>query len=711
MAVIVVGDIDPALAEQEIIQHFSSLKNPVNERPRPAIIPIDERKESAGLVLTDKEQTYTILQVFNYIEKEKHLSLWEDYRNSVVEGLFNSLINQRLSELTQQANPPFLFGNTSFSSFIRGYRSFVSVAVVGDKPVKEAINAIVTTTESVKKFGFLPSELERAKSSLLNATEKAYNNKDKTESGNLVNEYVNNFLTGSPIIGINNDYAFIKQILPSVTLEEVNALALKMESDQGKFALIEASDKTAAQLPSDTELLSIVETAHQLPVKAYEEKTVTQSLMDQLPVAGKIVSEKKNALLGITDLVFSNGITVTLKPTDFKNDEIKMDAWRWGGIHNYSLADKENAQYATSLVQAMGVKDLSPIDLGKFLSGKTVDVQPYMNPNEEGIEGSSNIKDFETFLQLVHLYFTQPRKNMELFQAFVNSEKSFIRNIKSNPNSYFADTVVKIEYQNSPWANHIPDAEDFDKINIDRALAIYKEIYDNAYGIHFTFVGNMDIPKTKTLLSLYLGSLPAAKKENKFTDVGLRPVKGVVEVTIAKGAEKKSLVNILFTGDAVYSKEEDLKLQALMEVMNIKILEQLREEMSGIYGGGMSGGLTKRPYNNYNIRISFPCGPENVDTLTKALFTLLKTAQEKGIEQKDLDKVKETFKKQNEDELKRNDHWLEGLSTAWIDKEDPSWILNYSKQVAALTVQDIQLAAKKYFNFNNYIKAVLNPEK
>jgi zinc protease len=711
MAVVVVGDLDPAQAEQEIIKHFSSYKNPVNEKPRPAIIPIAERKENVGMVLTDKEQTYNIFQVFNYVEKAKRIVLWNDYRKSVVEGIFNSLLNQRLSELTQQANPPFLFGNTSFNGFVRGYRAFVSIAVVGEKPVKDAVDAVINTTESVRKYGFLQSELDRAKSSLLNATEKAFNDKDKTESGALVNEYVTNFLQGSPIIGITNRYNFIKQITPSITLEDVNAIALKMESAQGKFAVMMAPEKSAPQLPSNNELLSVVAAAHKLPVKAYEEKTVAKSLMDKMPVAGKIVSEKTDAALGTTDLTLSNGVTITIKPTDFKNDEIKMDAWRLGGFHNYALADKENAENAAIVAQSMGVKDLSPVDLRKFLAGKTISVQPYINPNDEGIEGSSSIKDFETFLQLINLYFTQPRKDLQLFQSFITTEKSIIKNMKSDPNSYFSDTLTKIRYNNSPWASGIPDAADFDKINIDRVFNIYKEIYGNAYGMHFTFVGNVDIAKAKSLFSLYLGSLPSAQKENKFTDVGLRPVKGVVEATIAKGAAKKSLVNVIFTGDAVYSQEEDLKLDALMEVLNIKIIEQLREEMSGIYGGGMRGGITKRPYNNYSINVSFPCGPENVDKLTKALFDLIKTAQEKGIEQKELDKVKETYKKQNEDQLKRNDHWLNSLSSAWIENDDPKWIFNYSGNVDALTVQDLQTAAKKYFNFNNYIKAVLNPEK
>ncbi len=711
MAVIVVGDIDPAYAEKEIIKHFSHFKNPANAKPRPKEIAIAERKVAASMVLTDKEQPRNILQVFNYVEKDKTISTWNDYRESIIENLFNTIISQRFSEMTQQPNPPFIFGTATFGGFIRGYRSFMNIALLNDRPVKDAIDALITGTESVKKYGVLPTELERAKSSLLNQIESAYKDKDKTESAELVGVYLNNFLTNSPAIGISDKTNFIKQILPTISLTEVNALTKRMETTQGKFSLLMASDKSKNPLPTDKELNALIDAAHLIPVKAYEEKAVAKTLLDKAPIAGKVVNETLNKALGTINWELNNGITISIKQTDFSNDEIKMDAWRWGGITKYPVEDKMNVTNATTAIQVMGIRDLSPTDLRKFLSGKTVSATPYLNPNDEGIEGSSSVKDFETFLQLVHLYFTQPRLDSSLFKGFISSQKSSIENMKANPNFYFADTLNKIQYKDHPWAPNFPSAADYDNINLARAFAIYKEIYGNAYGMHFTFVGNIDPIKVKPLIESYLGSLPGIAKEIKFNDVGLRPVKGLVEAYVNKGAAKQSRITIIFSGESKYSLDESLKLDALTEVLNIKIIETLREQMSGIYGGGMRGSLNNRPYNNYNITIGFPCGPENVDKLTTALFKILNDAIEKGIEQKDLDKVKETLKKQNQDRLTRNEFWLDALSKAFIEKDDPTWHLEYTQKVDALTTNELQQLAKKYFDMKNYIKAVLNPEK
>jgi len=710
MSVIVVGDIDPELAEKEIKQHFDSYKNPTKEKPRPSIIEINPRAHNESIVLTDKEQPYNILQVFNYTEKAKPIVTWGDYRRTVIEGLFNSMINQRLNELTQQPNSPFLAASSSFGGFIRGYRAFISLAIIGDKPTKGALDALIATTESVKKYGFLATELQRAKITTLTASERNYNDRDKTESIRLVNEYLTNFLQGTPMIGIENRYAFIKNTLPTITLEEVNEVAKRTESTQGFFALLMGAEKNKATLPANEELTGLITTAKTVPVKAYEEKAVAANLMDKPPVAGKITAQSTNSALGTTELTLSNGITITLKPTNFKNDEIHMDAWRLGGSRNYGLADKKNAEKAATLVQVMGLKDLSPIDLRKFMTGKTATSHSYLNADDEGIEGTSSVKDFETFLQLTYLNFVQPRKDAALFQSYVTAQKSQLENIKAIPNAYFADTLAKIQYGNNPWSNGLETAESYDKLNLDRSLEIYKEIYGNAYGMHFTFVGNIDVEKVKPLLETYLGSLPSKPKENKFTDVGLRPVKGVVEAIVKKGAAKQSLVNVIFTGEATYSKDEELKLKALTDVLNIKIIEQLREQMSGIYGGGMRATINRRPYGNYTITASFPCGPENEVKLIAALFEIINNAREKGIDQKDLDKVKETLKKQNDDQIKTNDYWLQNLSYAFIESYDPSWLLSYEAKVNAITTADLQQAAKKYFNMNNYIKAILNPE-
>lgn len=709
MAVIVVGDIDPAVAEKKIIAHFSKFKNPANPRIRPAITSIKNWTTPEAMVVTDDEATNTIVQVFNFVQPAQKIKTWGDYRQSIVQNLFSSLVNQRLSELTQKENPPFVFGSTGFNEFLRGYKAFTSFAFLGQGKVEDAVNALVSETERARQFGFLQAELDRAKANMLNSAEEAYKERDKSESANIVDEYVNNFLDGTAIPGVVNDYKFIKQVLPTISLSEVNAIAKKMPAPTNAFTLVTAPSTEKSKLPDDKTLLSEVVAAIKRPVTPYEEKAIAKSLMDQEPAPGKVTEEKTNAKLGTTDYTLSNGVTVTIKPTTYKNDQILMDAWRLGGYSKFDLSDKDNAQYAAIIVQQMGVKDFSPTDLEKFLSGKTVSATPYINENEDGIEGSSSVKDFETFLQLTNLYFTQPRKDESLFNSFINKQKGMVQFLAQNPRAFYQDTLTKIAYNNNPWAGGIPKPSTFANINLDKSLAAYKNIFGNAYGMHFTFVGNIDPAKAKPLVEKYLGSLPASQEENMFKDNGVRLVKGLVDVNVKKGKEPQSFITLLFQGDAQYSREERMNLQALIEVLNIKIIEKLREEMSGVYGAGMRGSIDRRPYVHYSITASVPCGPENVDKLTTALLGLMKDAQTK-VEQKDLDKVKETWKKQYETNIQNNEFWLGGLSNAWINQDNPENILDYEQKVNEITVDGVQKAAQKFLTLNDYVKVVLYPE-
>jgi zinc protease len=710
MAVVVVGDIDPAEAEKKIRAHFSSFKNPANEKPRPAITPIAPRTKADAMVVTDDEATNTILEIFNYITPSRKIKTWSDYREAVKKELINSLINQRLQELTQKENPPFVYGYTGIDQFIRGYDAFISFAVLGDNTTREAINALLAETERARKFGFLAAELERTKATMLNEAERAFHEKDKSESRVLVSNYINNYLQGQPIPGPENRYKFLKQALPGISLKEVNDAAKKMQAPTSAFALVAAPTSTKEKLPSNINLEKEIIAATKQQVKPYEEKVVATNLIGGSGAAGKTVSETKNEKLGTTDLTLSNGVTITMKPTNFKNDEIMMDAWRWGGWQRFPLAEKDNAKHAAELVSVMGVKDMSPTDLQKFLSGKTVDVMPYLNDNEEGIQGSSSVKDFETFLQLVNLYFTQPRKDEALFNSYVTKQKSTLQFLKSNPQFFFQDTVTKIQYNSSPWISIIPTAQEFENLKLDRIMSLYEQVYGNADGMHFTFVGNINPATAKSLFEKYLGSLPGKAEEHKYKDNGARPVQGAVLANIKKGKEAQSFINILWSGETLYNREETLAFRALIEALNIKIIEKLREDMSGMYSGGLSGAIQKRPYVHYAVVANIPCGPENVDKLSAALFDIIKDAQDKGIEQKDLDKVKENWKKQYRVSLQNNEAWLTNLSDAFIDQNNPENILDYEQKVDALTVQDLQKAAQKFLSTTNYIKAVLYPE-
>ncbi len=711
MAVIVVGDMEIAEAEQYIRKHFAHLKNP--DKPRPRLdSEVTPRKKSEGIVATDKEATNHYVQIYYTTKKWKVETTVKDYRDFMIERIFTSMLSQRLQELTQKSNPPFLFGASNFGEFVRGYEAYSSFAVLGKDGVEPAINAIIQENERARKFGFTPSELDRIKKVLMKNIERSYNERDKTESSNLVQEYVRNFLEKEPIPGIENEYAYHKQYLDGITLEEVNQYAEKTipPDTENKLVILTGPEKAEFKIPSNEELLSIADNAAKAEVTAYEETAVAASLMEKVPVAGKIVNEKVIKELNITELSLSNGVKILLKPTDFKNDQIILASSRFGGQYLYDPKDRLDAEYASAIVTQMGIAQFSPLDLRKVLAGKSASVTPRLGTISESLNGQCSAADLETMLQLTNLYFTQPRHDTELFKSFVTKQQAMYQNMSSDPQYTFQDSVMTILYRNHPWAPRVPKSEIFGKINDQHALNIYKERFGDANGFVFVLVGKFDVASIKPLLATYLGSLKSSSKKSTFKDVGLRPVKGVRK-EIFKGTEPKSFIRMFWNGEAPYSTDEQLKIQALTEVLNIKLIEKLREDLAGIYGGGMFGSLNKYPYNHFSLGASLPCGPENVDKLIAATLEEIEKIKTNGPAVEDLNKVKETWKQQHEVNLKENNFWARQLLQSIELGTDLQNVLSYEERIARLTPADVKSAANKYLDMKNYVQIVLNPEK
>ncbi len=710
MAVLVVGDIDPAEAERLIKKHFEKIKAPAKPRVRtPANIPL--RKKSEGIVITDKEATNSILRIYHtFTPSEEDVTLG-DYRESIVKGLFTSMLNQRLQELTQKPEPPFIFGNSSIGGFVRGYESYSSFAVIGKPGIEAAVNALIEENERARKFGFTANELERTKMNMLKTMERAYNERDKSESRNIIGEYVRNFLEHEPIPGIEKEYEYYKEFMPGISLEEVNQYtAANIPSVGNRLVVLTAPEKTDYQIPTNEELLSLVEKAEKIKVSAYEEKAIASSLLASIPTAGKIIKEEENKKAGFTELTLSNGVKVILKPTDFKNDQVLMSAFRYGGQFLYDTPDRFNAESAATLVSQMGVGEFSPIDLQKVLAGKTVSVNPRINAATEGLNGQSSASDLESLFQLTYLFMTQPREDKDLFTSYISKQQALYQNLMSEPRAVFQDSLLATLYKHHPRAPKVPKPEDYAKINLSRSLEIYKERFGDASGFTFVFVGAIKLDEIKPLIATYLASLPSEGTPPKYRDIGMRPVSGVVKEKVFSGTEPKSFIIMQFNGETTYSKQDAFALQALIEVMNIKLIETLREELSGIYGGGMYGSINRTPYNNYNIGISLPCGPENVDKLITATLGEIEKAKTKGPSETDLNKVKETWKKQYEENIKTNNYWLEQLQSSVENGTPFEDILTYETRVDALKTADLKAVANKFLDMKNFVQVVLYPQ-
>ena len=711
-AVIVVGDMPVSDAEKMIVDKFGGFKNPDNSKVRPEVFEIKPFTKNKAMVLSDPEADRISISITGSSHPRKAISTVGDYHENMIEGLCFKMLSARFDELKNSATPPFVYAYAYVGGgWARGYENFGSGAMCGADEIQKAVEAIVIESMRVKKFGFTEAELERAKASLLSEYEQRYNERDKTESERFTYEFISYFFQHDAIPGIEWEYNYVKDHIKSIALQDFDAVRSKFDIDDKFFALVTA--KTQPNLPGDEQLKGWIEAALKKELQPYKENKIASSLLDKEPVAGKVIRTEKNEKLGTTTYTLSNQVTVCVKPTDFKNDEILLKGSRHGGYSLYAGLDYQSAQWSNNAVDEMGFGSFSNSDLNKFLSGKMVSVSCGIGDYSEDVDANSSVKDLETMFQLLYLKCTAPRRDETAFKSFISRSKQQLESLKQNPQYLFMDSAFNYYYQGNVRAHIIESTSDYDKMNMDHAIEFYKQRICNPAGMYYTIIGSFTEAQIVPLIEKYLGSLVAAPINTQPKDLGLVAKPGSNEFTLKKGTEKQATLIHYISANMPYNPDDNFLLRQLNAVINDKIIDTIREKMSAIYGGGMGGALRKYPREELFIQSDLPCSPDNIEKVHKAFMDLIESTKANGgITDADWLKAREPAIEMNKVNLKKNDFWLNSLQNAYMNGVDPERILTTEKRLMAITPEQLTATARKFFlNTNNFLKAEWLPEK
>jgi zinc protease len=708
-AVIAVGDFDPAQIEALIKKHFGPIPKPAKTRARTdATIP-DNAKPLVAIAKDKEAQGSSVELIFKMPKPD--MKTVADYRRSIVQDLAESMINARFSEITQKPNAPFLGAGAGVQSFFaRTTDAFVAGASVKDGGILQGEEALLTETRRVQQFGFLQSELDRAKSNLQRSYERAYTERDKTESGSFVSEYVGNYLDGEAIPGIEYEYNLVNQLLPGITVADVNAAAKSWITDKNRVIIVEAPDKPGVTIPTEAQLLAVFDKAQNAVVTAYTENVSSDALVNPLPTPGKVVAETHRDDINVTEWKLSNGMRVLVKPTDFKADQVMLRGEADGGTSIAPDADYMSAALASDVMSISGVGTFNVTDLRKKMSGKAAGAAASIDAETENISGGASPKDLETMFQLLYLRFTQPRLDKEAYAAFTQQLAPFLANRGNDPGQVYGDSIGYIKSQHNFRARPITAAT-FAEVNPDKAYQFYKDRFANAGDFTIAIVGNVNLAELKPLVERYLASLPAGKAET-FRDLGIRPPPGIVDQTIRKGREPKANTRFYFTGETAYTPENRFAFRALNTLMQMRLNDVLREQLGGTYSPSFGGGISRLPSQEYEVVVDYGSSPENVDMLTKSVLQIIDSVQKFGPTPAEVEKVREQITREREVEIKTNDYWVGNLVARARAGEDISGLgTPYDQFLKNLTAQQLQDAAKKYLSTTKYMRFVLLPEK
>ena len=720
MAVIAVGDFDRAEVEALLIEHFEGISAPENPRER-IEYSVPDHDETLFTIATDEELTSTSVAVYHMLALDEQETIG-GYRQQLVEGLYNGMLNLRLGEIARNPNPPFLGAGSSKGSLVRSKGAYLLSANVPEDGIERGLEVVFTEAERVARFGFTASELERQKIDVLRGIERAYTDRANRGSASYAAEYSRAFLDDEPIPGIEYEFELYKRFIPEITLTEVNQIGSEWIRPQNRVVVVTGPEKEDLDMPSEEALLAVLTGVADMEITAYEETVIDQPLLAEIPEGSTVVGTREFAE-DIVEWELGNGVRVALKPTDFREDQVLFQGFSPGGT---SLASDEEwipASSATVLLQGGGLGPFNTTDLRRVLTGKVASARPFISSFEEGVTGSGSPQDLETMFQLIYMTFTAPRADPEYFEVFNTRNRTSLQNRDASPAVAFNDAINRIMTQDALRSRPVT-VETLDHTDLGGSLAFYQDRFEDASDFTFIFVGNIDLDVMRPLVERYLGGLPSTNRVETWRDLGERPPRGVIEEIVRKGLEPQSQTRLFFTGSIDYGdRSQRLGIAVMTSVLETRLREVLREELGGTYSVSVGSSFSWRPAGQYRLSISFGSDPERADELLAAVYEEIDRLKSSPPDEAEVNDVLEAQRRAWETNQESNSWWLSVLDGRYrylLDQSDGRYpsgdvlletLPTYGADLDALTPPRIQELARRYFDQDNRVRVTLLPEQ
>jgi len=711
-ALIVVGDIDPDSMVRAIGREFADLRNPAAERPRP--------KYSAPLAgtnnflaLSDPEVDRTSAQIMLQ-HRAPVLKTAADYRSGMVRQLLVAMLSNRYERLSRESDPPFVTVEAGLEPGTGGLESLTVATVAKPGQLDRSVEAAWREFVRVQRYGFTAAELERAKKNAAARIESRVREGDKTNSGDYIREYMNNFLHGTASPGIHREYALFRDYLPGISLRDIDTLNSQLATKENRKMLVLAPAQGQAAVPDSAQFTAWLLRAEQGPLKPYTEESIRTPLLSGMRAPGTIVSERRDAGTGITELHLSNGMRVLLKPTIFANDRVNLALVGTGGMSAFPDSDYFSGATSAEIIAGGGIGNYDETQLREYLAGKHAGVSPFIAGHSDGFNGGASTDDLEQALQLVYGYCTAPRADSSWYANVVGRLQGSLLHRDNDPRAVFGDTISEV-LNDHDFRGRALQVQDLDKVKLAECLRIFKDRFSNAAGFTAILVGSFDTSRLRPLLEKYLASLPSTGVENDGRDYGVRPPAGPLEKVVYKGKDSaKATVQLFYTGETQFNRDERLRLEALAGVMRIRLTERLREQESGVYTPGVSADLTKitgKDSGIYRIKIEFTCAPQHLSQLLASTYDEVEKLRREGPSPVNLGKFQVESIAAMEPSLKNNVFWINYLKEQVRNGAALDEVYSYPDAVRSLSVPVLKAAAQQYLGEKNRLLFKLLPER
>lgn len=712
--IIVVGDIDVDRIENKIKEMFSPIKMPADAKER-VYEAVPDNAETIYAIGADPEMDNARAMIFfksDVIPVEMRNSMVYEIQQAVT-SLATMMLNNRLDEITASPDAPMAAAGSFYGNFyLSKTKDALTGVVIGkDGDILNGLKSVYREILRAKRGGFTVSEYDRAREELLSRLEKQYNNREKTENNTYVQEYVRNFIDNEPATGIEFEYQTAKMILPQLPVDVINQAFNELVSDSNRIVMVMMPEQEGFAVPTVDQVKQAMAEVDAEDIAAFVDEVKAEPLIANLPAPGKVVSTRELPEWGAVEWTLSNGAKVVAKHTDFKADEIVMDAQALGGTSIYPDSYNETLVALPMMLQQYGLGTYTYKDLQKYLQGKQCGVSMSFDTYVRDISGNSTPKDLKTMMELLYSNFTQFNLSADELQATKNTMIGVLHNQETNPQYIFGADLSKALYSNS--RNYVVCTASIEAAKLDQITKIVKDATANAADYTFYFVGNFDPAQLQTLCEQYIATLPgdAAKAQTKLPEfnpaLGLQKGDKLTKFT-APMQTPQTFAAVVEFAKMPYTAKNALLASIAGQILTQRLLTTVREDMGAVYSISAQGRMSRTGIENAVLQSAFPMKPEMQDQVLEVIAKEFAN-MESNVKTEELNKVVEYMVKDATENLEKNNSWINGMSGAAINGVD-----TFNGKVdllKTLTVADVQNYVKELNAQGNYRVILLNPEE
>jgi zinc protease len=699
-ALVIVGDVDPEAVEKKLQEMFADIAPAPADAAVREDYPVPDNKEP--LVFVGKDKEFTGMEAAIMFKTDP---LPREMRNTMayialdfVQDAISGMLNERLNEITRQADAPFSGAGVSFGAFfVAKTKDALSLDIsMKENRYAEGIKAAYRELLRASRGGFTESEYDRFKQEYLSQIDAAYEARNKRTNTSLVSAYVRHFIDNVPAAGIEWRHQMMNQIVPNIPLSMINQ-AIAQLSDDNRAILLLMPEKEGLVCPTEQEVLTALSEVDGEDITAFTEEVSSEPLVPKLKSKVKVKAISDD-IYGAKLITLSNGMKIHVKQTDYSPNRIVFRATSWGGNSLYSDEEYINSSNL-GLVHQGGLGNFSAVELNKKLAGIQASASASVGVRTEIIEGSCVKKDIEAMLQLVYLNFTSPRRDDDAFTSAMERTRNALKNQDLNPQTALQDSVISVVYNNHVRAKRMKEA-DLDRINYDRLLEMYRERYANAGDFEYYLVGDVNADSVAPLLAKYLGALPVKGKKEMYKVIDQRMTKGERECYFTKEQDTPNSLNVfIYHVPMKETMRNDILVDMLQQAMTMLYTETVREDNGGAYGVPVNANILDYPEEIALMQIILPTAPEKREAMTLIVNNGIKEMMEKGPSEENLGKIKEYMLRSHQEDLKDNGYWMNSLVSK--TRYDQEFVEGYEDCVQSVTVEDIRQVAQQVFGSGN----------